>query len=289
MKLLVVAAAVLACAQAAPPTPSAAPSTTPGPSSAPTATASRASAHGASDRGPASPSRAGHGPGRPVDASPAGCTICASFLRLRPAEFDAQGHSRFGVERASSTSSRWRGSCSLEADIQETPFEDLIDAVVNGQCDISVSGQFVTQERLGRIDMIAYREGSVSPVLPAGNPLNIDVITDLCGRRVSIVEGTIYVDIMRGLGEYAASGIKQQCEQAGQGRSSWSSIPARRRRSRRSRPARSMHSIGNEAVCVRPSRVRAFGRRSAPDCATASATDSARPRWTTRCARRCER
>lgn len=171
-----------------------------------------ASATATPTSGPASPAPSADALGADL-IEPGRLSICSSFPRLRYAEFDAQGNP-FGVDIDIVLAIAEQ--MSLAADIRETLFGELIDAVVNGQCDISVSGQFITQERLGLIDMIAYREGSVSPVVPAGNPLRIDVITDLCGHSASIVEGTIYVDIMRGLGEYAAMGIEQQCEQAGQ-------------------------------------------------------------------------
>lgn len=143
---------------------------------------------------------------------PGELTICSAFPRLRFAEFDAQGNP-FGVDIDIGLAIA--GEMGLRPDVREGVFDDLIGAVVDRRCDVAISGHFITQERLQLIDLIPYREGSVSPVVRVGNPLRIDELTDLCARSVAIVAGTIYHDIVRGLGEYAGSGVDQQCEPAG--------------------------------------------------------------------------
>jgi ABC-type amino acid transport substrate-binding protein len=144
---------------------------------------------------------------------PGQLTICSAFPRTRFAERDAQGQP-FGVDIDIGLAIAEQ--LGLEPVIVELPFEELIDAVVDGRCDVTISGHFITAARLERIDLIPYREGSVNVVVRAGNPLGIEQLTDLCGRTAAIVEGTIYFDIVRGLGDYSGGGIDQQCEQAGQ-------------------------------------------------------------------------
>ena len=211
IRLLFLAAAAVACTQAVPPTPSAAPSATPGPTSTSTAAATplptaKATGDQASPSAPA------------VDLAdeliqPGQLTICSAFPRTRFAERDAQGNP-FGVDIDIGLAIA--GQLGLEPVVVELPFEELIDAVVDGRCDVTISGHFITQARLERIDLIPYREGSVNVVVRAGNPLGIAHLTDLCGKTAAIVAGTIYFDIVRGLGDYSSSGIDQQCLQAGQ-------------------------------------------------------------------------
>ena len=145
-----------------------------------------------------------HEPGR--------LTICSSFPRVRFAEMDAAGEPfgadiEIGVELAT--------RLGLEPEVREIPFESLIDAVVGGECDVSVSGQFITQGRLEVIDMIAYREGTPHVIVRAGNPLGIAELVDLCGRSMAVVSGTVHVEIVLGVGDYAGRGIDDQCRAAG--------------------------------------------------------------------------
>ncbi len=211
MTLLAVAAAALACTQAAPPTPSTAPSTTPGPTSTPTAAASGLLPTAQPTEGPASPSAPAADLADQL-IQPGQLTVCSAFPRTRFAERDAQGHP-FGVDIDIGLAIAER--LGLEPVIAELPFEDLIDAVDDGRCDVTISGHFITQARLERIDLIPYREGSVNVVVRAGNPLGIEQLTDLCGKTAAIVAGTIYFDIVRGLGDYTDDGIDQLCAQAG--------------------------------------------------------------------------
>ena len=139
-------------------------------------------------------------------------TICSSFPRPRFAERDAAGKA-FGVDiEIGEAIAR---EMSLEPDVRDLLFDELIDAVETRRCDMSIAGQFITQGRLARIDMIPYREGTQHIVVRAGNPNGLRVLTDLCGRSLAVVTGTIHVDIVRGTGDYAGTGIDDQCRAAG--------------------------------------------------------------------------
>ena len=138
--------------------------------------------------------------------------ICMSFNRTRFAERDADGQP-FGVdvEIAQGIAERM----DLQPTITELPFDQLIDTVVDSQCDVTLSGHFITQARLEQIDMIPYREGIPHVVVQFGNPLDIDELTDLCGRSFAAVAGTVYVDLVVGAGDYVGVGINDQCSTAG--------------------------------------------------------------------------
>lgn len=143
---------------------------------------------------------------------PGRLVICSAFPRTRYAEYDSEGRPvGFDIELALAIAER----LGVEPEVTELPFDQLIDAIIDGSCDIAVSGHFITHERLARIDLIPYREGSVNVVVRAGNPLGIATLDDLCGRTAAIVAGTIYVDIVRGAGDYEGRGIDQGCDQAG--------------------------------------------------------------------------
>jgi len=103
----------------------------------------------------------------------------------------------------------------LEPEIRETPFEELIDAVATGVCDISISSQHITQTRLERIDMLPYTQGTQHVVVRAGNPAGIRVLTDLCGRVLAVQTGSTHVDLVVGQGDHTGAGIDRDCAAAG--------------------------------------------------------------------------
>jgi polar amino acid transport system substrate-binding protein len=104
---------------------------------------------------------------------------------------------------------------ALAAEIRETPFEDLIDAVASGKCDISISSQHITQTRLARIDMLPYTQGTQHVVVRKGNPAGIVRLTDLCGRILAVQTGSTHVDLVLGQGDHVGAGIDRDCSTAG--------------------------------------------------------------------------
>ena len=102
----------------------------------------------------------------------------------------------------------------LAAEVRELLFDELIDAVAGRRCDVSIAGQFITSGRLARIDMIPYREGVGHVIVRAGNPRAIVELTDLCGRSLAVVAGTVHIEMVRGTGDYSGRGIDDQCAAA---------------------------------------------------------------------------
>lgn len=143
---------------------------------------------------------------------PGTLVICSSFPRTRFAEFDAAGNP-FGVDVE--IGQALAAQLGLAPRIDAVLFDDLIDTVANRQCDASIAGQFITSDRLERIAMIPYREGAPNVIVTAGNPLSIDETTDLCGRRFGVVRGSVYVDLVRGVGDFEGEGIDQACASLG--------------------------------------------------------------------------
>ena len=144
--------------------------------------------------------------------SPNTLVICSSFGRTRFAERDADGNP-FGVDIE--IGEGVADVLGVEAEFADVIFAELIDAVVDRQCDLTISGQFITQDRLTQIGMIPYREGAPHVIVPAGNPLQIDQATDLCGRRFGVIAATVYADMVRGTGDYVGEGINDRCLDGG--------------------------------------------------------------------------
>lgn len=144
--------------------------------------------------------------------SPDRLVMCIAFNRTRFAERDADGKP-FGVDVE--IGEAIAEELALQPEILDIAFDELIDTVVARACDVSVAGQFITQDRLARIGMIPYREGAPNVIVPKGNPLRIAEAADLCGHSFAVVAATVYVDMIRGAGDYVGEGINDLCVEAG--------------------------------------------------------------------------
>ena len=103
----------------------------------------------------------------------------------------------------------------LTPQIENSVFDTIIAAVTGGKCDIIVSAQNITSERVAQVDMIPYFQAGQSFVVAKGNPAGIHVETDLCGKSIAAETGTTEVDYLNGTGDYAGSGLSAKCVSAG--------------------------------------------------------------------------
>lgn len=187
--------------------------------SPPAGTASQTASTASSNPGPSatpSPSTAA-GPaasGLEAELVTAGRLIYCTNLRPGRMGFvDANGEpAGVNIELAEEIARR----LGLEAEIRETPFEDLIDDVADGTCDISISSQHITQTRLDRIDMLPYTQGVQHVVVQEGNPAGIARLTDLCGKILAVQTGSTHVDLVVGEGDHTGAGIDSDCAAAGE-------------------------------------------------------------------------
>lgn len=213
--LLVAVLLVAACGGSSAPASTSAPTPSPAMTSAPTPAITSAptpAATAAQTAPPATSPPATAAAGLAGDlVTPGSLIICSSFPRPRFAERDASGKA-IGVDiEIGEALARQLG---LAPEIRELLFDELIDAVEGRRCDVSIAGQFITSGRLARIDMIPYREGVGHVIVRAGNPLAIVELTDLCGRSLAVVAGTVHIEMVRGTGDYAGRGIDDQCTAA---------------------------------------------------------------------------
>lgn len=78
----------------------------------------------------------------------------------------------------------------------DVQFTAGIPGVQSGRYDLYVSAMADTIAREKVVNFIAYsREGS-GVIVPKGNPLGIKAMEDLCGKRVSIVTGSLFPDLV---------------------------------------------------------------------------------------------
>ena len=142
--------------------------------------------------------------------SPGVLTACTNFPVPAMATYDAAGKP-IGVNVEIDMELARR--LGLTATIANVLFDELIDAVVDGRCDISVSSQNILQSRLARIDMIPYTQGVLHLIVRAGERWLVALL-DACGRKVAVQTGSSHVDYVRGTADYAGHGLNQQCASA---------------------------------------------------------------------------
>ena len=103
----------------------------------------------------------------------------------------------------------------LTATIQNSVFDTIIAAVTSGKCDIIISAQNITADRIKQVDMIPYFQAGQSFVVAVGNPAGINATTDLCGKKVGAETGTTEIDYLQGTGDYKGQGLSAACTTAG--------------------------------------------------------------------------
>ena len=99
--------------------------------------------------------------------------------------------------------------------IENTVFDTIIPALIAGKCDIIVSAQNITTDRLGQVNMIPYFQAGQAFVVAKGNPAGIKAELDLCGKKVAAETGTTEVDYVNGTGDYAGAGLNKKCTDGG--------------------------------------------------------------------------
>ena len=143
----------------------------------------------------------------------AGELLVCSDLPYPPQEFfDASGQpTGSDIEIAQAIAQR----LGLKPQIVNSVFDTIIAAVTSGKCDIIVSAQNLTTDRLKQVNMIPYFKAGQAFVVAKGNPENIKTQDDLCGKTIGAETGTTEADFVQGTGDYAGDGLSKQCTDAG--------------------------------------------------------------------------
>lgn len=143
----------------------------------------------------------------------AGKLVVCSDIPYPPLEFfDDQGQpTGSDIDIATEIAKR----LGLTVQIENSVFDTIIAAVTGGKCDMIVSDQNITPDRLKAVDMIPYFKAGQSFVVAKGNPKAINATTDLCGKAVAAETGTTEVDYVNGTGDYKSSGLSKACTDAG--------------------------------------------------------------------------
>jgi polar amino acid transport system substrate-binding protein len=103
----------------------------------------------------------------------------------------------------------------LTPQIENSVFDTIIAALVGGKCDIIVSAQNITSDRIKQVNMIPFYQAGQSFVVAKGNPAGIKTQDDLCGKKIAAEAGTTEVDYLKGTGDYKGQGLSAACTSGG--------------------------------------------------------------------------
>jgi polar amino acid transport system substrate-binding protein len=141
-------------------------------------------------------------------------TVCMALMGAPASSLDLNGKVQgYNIAFANAFADR----LNLAPVIQQVLFNEIPSDIAAHSCDISISSQNITSDRLAQMNLIPYTQSKQGfPVVVAfGNPQDIEATTNLCGQDVSAAKGTTNVDAVNGTGQYTGSGIDAQCQAAG--------------------------------------------------------------------------
>jgi polar amino acid transport system substrate-binding protein len=138
--------------------------------------------------------------------------VVCSDMPYPPLEyFDAEGNPiGSDIEMAQGIADR----LGLQLEVVNSVFDTIIPALTGGKCDIIVSFQNITADRLEQVDMVMYYEAGQAFLVQAGNPDNIQAMEDLCGKKIAVEAGTTMLDFLGGTGDFEATGLPSVCATA---------------------------------------------------------------------------
>ena len=201
-----------ACSGSATPSPTVAPAASPSPAAAASTAPSPSPAAPASTEPSPSPAAS-------TIAVPAGelvtagrLTICSDVPYPPQEFFDAQGNpTGSDIDLGAEIAKR----LGLEMTVNNTVFDTIIAALQGSKCDIIISAQNITSDRVKQVDMIPYFAAGQLFVVAKGNPKGIAATTDLCGKTIGAETGTTEANYLEGTSDYKGAGLTQACTKAG--------------------------------------------------------------------------
>ena len=81
----------------------------------------------------------------------------------------------------------------LQAEMQNAPFDSLVEGVKTGKYELGVSSFTINAERQQQVDMPSYFSAGTTWAVPTGNPKGITP-DNACGMRIAVQKATVQVE-----------------------------------------------------------------------------------------------
>ena len=128
----------------------------------------------------------------PAEIASDGKLVIGTDASYAPSEFmDADGTTivGFDVDLAKAVGQ----VLGLEAEMQNAPFDSLVEGVKTGKYELGVSSFTINPDREKQVDMPSYFNAGTSWAAPKGNPNGITP-DNACGRKIAVQKATVQVD-----------------------------------------------------------------------------------------------
>lgn len=145
---------------------------------------------------PSNPPAAGQaGAGLPQTVKDKGGLVIGSELTTPPLTYlDTDGKTVKGLNH--DLAQALGAKLGIKVTFAQYAFAGLIPAVQSGKVDLAMDIINDTRERQGLVDFVDYLRNGTTILLKKGNPEGIRVLTDLCGRSVAAVRGSVQIGLV---------------------------------------------------------------------------------------------
>lgn len=79
----------------------------------------------------------------------------------------------------------------LQVKVVTTGFDTIIDSLVAKRFDVLISAITINPDRQKKVDFVPYFQSGESLLVPKGNPKHITSITETCGLKIGVQNGTV--------------------------------------------------------------------------------------------------
>lgn len=128
----------------------------------------------------------------PADISSDGKLVVGTDASYAPSEFiDKDGKTVVGFD--ADLAKALGQVLGLTVELQNAPFDSLVEGVKSGKFELGMSSFTVNTEREAVVDMVSYYTAGTSWAVAAGNPTGLTP-DNACGKKVAVQKGTVQVD-----------------------------------------------------------------------------------------------
>ncbi|MDO9486202.1 MAG: ABC transporter substrate-binding protein [Actinomycetota bacterium] len=125
----------------------------------------------------------------PAEIAAAGTLSIGTELGYPPMEYteaDGVTLTGFDIDMANDIATLM----GLTPEIKNATFDSIIPSVQSNRYDLGISSFTITPERIKEVDFVSYLTSGDSGVVPAGNPMGIDLDKSICGTKVGVLKGS---------------------------------------------------------------------------------------------------
>jgi len=144
----------------------------------------------------------------PADIASDGKLVVGTDASYAPSEFiDKDGKTVVGFD--ADLAKALGQVLGLTVELQNAPFDSLVEGVKSGKFELGMSSFTVNTEREAVVDMVSYYTAGTSWAVAAGNPTGLTP-DNACGKKVAVQKGTVQVDDITARSKACTDSGKQQ-------------------------------------------------------------------------------